>query len=347
MELLKHFRVTLIFALVVYSLLWFFTGSLALLYTAMVLTVVEISVSFDNAVMNAAKLKEMNHFWKTMFLWVGMFVAVGVMRFYLPLEIVAQLGNMGLVDAYQLAVSNPDQFAAVLLSSHDIVAGAGGAFLMMAALHFFVNHEKDMHWFKPLEVPLHWLAKVIQVGKLEQANALIVLGIAYAYSTFNGSSNFFYAAVGGVLVFIAVEFAKASLEELDTWMKTTRFKVLAGGLGTFIYLEVLDASFSFDGVVAAFAISNSIWAVTAGLAVGAMAVRCLTIYMDKTGSLETYRFLENGAFLAILALSQAMMIGVQFHLPEWLIATVSVLCIGGAFIHSTIVNRREHKLAIA
>lgn len=341
MELLKHFRVTLVFALVVYTALYIFTGSWALLYTALVLTVVEISVSFDNAVMNAAKLKEMNRFWKMAFLWVGMLVAVGFMRFYLPLEIVAQLGNMGLVDAYHLAVDSPEKFAAVLMSSHDIIAGAGGAFLMMAALGFFVDPSKDHHWIKPLEVPMHWVGKLADLGKLEQANGLIVLLVSYIYSQVNNSPAFFYSAVGGILVFIAVEFLKASLEVLDEFLKSTKFKVLSGGLGTFIYLEVLDASFSFDGVVAAFAISTNIWAATAGLAVGAMAVRCLTIYMDKVDSLGTYRYLENGAMLAILALSQTMFIGTILHLPEWIIATVSVACIGGAFYHSSLANKAE------
>lgn len=346
MELIKHFRVTLIFALIVYTALYIATGTSQLL-TALAITAVEISVSFDNAVMNASKLKEMNKFWKTTFLWVGMLVAVGFMRFYLPLEIVATLGNVSLADAYNMAVDKPEQFAAILLSSHAIIAGAGGAFLLMAALHFFVNHEKDDHWFKLLEIPLVWIAKVGKLGNLEQANGLLVLGISFLYYQVNGNVEFFYSAIAGIALFMAVEFLKNSLSALDEWMKTTRFKVLAGGFGTFIYLEVLDASFSFDGVVAAFAISTNIWAAVAGLAVGAMAVRCMTIYMDKTGSLETYRYLEHGAFLAILVLSQSMFFGVSHHLPEWFIAAASVTCIGAAFLHSVHVNRVEQKLATA
>uniref|UniRef100_A0AAU6W536 DUF475 domain-containing protein n=1 Tax=Pseudomonas phage Cygsa01 TaxID=3138529 RepID=A0AAU6W536_9VIRU len=346
MEFFKHFKVSIIFALVVYAALYIATGTSQLL-VALSITAVEIAVSFDNAVMNAAKLKEMNRFWKTTFLWLGMLVAVGFMRFYLPLEIVAQLGNVSLGQAYDMAVGNPEQFANILLSSKDIIAGAGGAFLLMAALHFFTDEDKDVHWFKPVEIPFQWLSKATNMGKLEQANGLVALGVAFLFYQLNGSLDFFYSAIAGIALFIAVEFLKNSLSALDDWMKTTRFKVLAGGFGTFIYLEVLDASFSFDGVVAAFAISTNIWAATAGLAVGAMAVRCLTIYMDKTDSLGTYRFLENGAFLAILALATSMFVGVSVHLPHWFIATASITCIGAAFIHSIIVNQAEQKLATA
>lgn len=339
--MLKYFRGTLIFAVLVYAALYFYTGDLNLLFSAMVLSVLEVSVSFDNAVMNAAKLKEMSRFWKQMFLWIGMLVAVGFMRFYLPLEIVAQLGDLSLGGAYDLAIQNPHQFGEILRSSHDIVAGAGGAFLLMVALHYFLDHEKDVHWLKPVEIPLNLLGKFAALGRLEQAAGLLVLGLTWTLYQVNGSLNFFLASVGGVLLYIAVDFLKSCLSVFDEWLKTTRFSLLAGGFGTFVYLEVLDASFSFDGVVAAFAISSNIWVVTAGLAVGALAVRSMTIAMDEKGTLDAYRYLENGAMVAILSLAVCMFIGVSHHLPEWLIAGISVVSIVGSVLSSIRHNRRE------
>jgi hypothetical protein len=110
-------------------------------------------------------------------------------------------------------------------------------------------------------------------------------------------------------------------------------------LGGFLYLEVLDASFSLDGVVAAFAISKNIWVVAVGLGIGAAFVRELTLWMLKSGLTASLKFLPNGAFFSILALSLSMYYTAAHELPEWLIAAMSVGFIVAAGVSSLVSNR--------
>lgn len=340
--MLRHFQGAFLFMAVVFAALYAYTGSLADLGSAMVLTIVEIAVSFDNAVVNAAKMERMNAFWRKMFLTVGMLVAVGLMRLYFPVQIVSIVGDIGILDAFDVAVNDPDRFAAILTSAHNLVAGFGGAFLMMVFLKYFVDREKQVHWIGPIE---RFLAKLD--NKIEAVQAVIVLGAAWVVASYLGDAGqkFFNSAVLGVAVYIVVDAIKTALEAFDEMIARGTYAFLAGGLGTFIYLEVLDASFSFDGVIAAFAISKSIFVVTAGLAVGAMMVRSLTMLLVEEGTLTQYRFLESGAFWAIGALSAFMFLGAIVHVPEMLIAGVSAIVIILSFLHSVAHNRHEAQIA--
>ena len=90
---------------------------------------------------------------------------------------------------------------------------------------------------------------------------------------------------------------------------------MKSGLGGFLYLEVLDASFSFDGVIGAFALSNNM-IIALGLSVGAMFVRSMTIHLVRTGTLAQYRYLEHGAFWAIIVLGVIMLLSARYHIPE-------------------------------
>lgn len=99
------------------------------------------------------------------------------------------------------------------------------------------------------------------------------------------------------------------------------------GLTSFLYLEVLDASFSLDGVIGAFALSNNLLIIAAGLGIGAFFVRSFTIYMLKAGTLQSYRYLEHGAFYAVIALAIMMLIGSIIHLPEVVIGGIGLVFI--------------------
>lgn len=335
--MLKYFKGSAIFAAVMFAGLYALTGNVQDLWGALVLTIVEIAVSFDNAVVNAAKMERMNAFWRKMFLTVGMLIAVGLMRLYFPVQIVSIVGDIGLIEAFDVAVSDPNRFAAILTSSHNTVAGFGGAFLMMVFLKYFIDHEKKVHWIGPVE---QFLSKLD--NKIEAVQAVIVLSLAWIVNTHlsEAGSTFFYSAIVGVGVYIVVDAIKTALEAFDEMIARGSYAFLAGGLGTFIYLEVLDASFSFDGVIAAFAISKSIFVVTTGLAVGAMMVRSLTMMLVEEGTLTEYKFLESGAFWAIGALSAFMFIGTVQHIPEWIIACVSAVVIVISFVHSVAHNKQ-------
>ncbi len=356
MQYFKYFKFATIAALAVFATLFLTVGyqagisaAITVLYLAATLSIVEVAVSFDNAVVNATHLHRMNAFWRKMFLTVGIAIAVFGMRFFLPLLIVAVIGDLSISESLALATDDGDKFAALIKESADSVHGFGGAFLLMVALTFFVDHEKDNHWIPALEKPLQWLGALsakIKLNAVKAVEAAITLGFAAVVYEITGSKEFFLAAVVGVLVFYAIDIVKMLIEKLDERLQASKASWIAGGLGTFIYLEILDASFSFDGVIAAFAISNNLFVIAAGLGVGALFVRSMTIMLDETGTLKTFRFMENGAFVAILVLAATMFINLFYHLPEWFVAVTSVLSIGGATYHSWVLDKREALQAI-
>ena len=106
----------------------------------------------------------------------------------------------------------------------------------------------------------------------------------------------------GLLTFTAVEL----LGHLLDTRRGARDLARAGGLGAFLYLEVLDASFSFDGVIGAFALTQNLFLIAIGLGIGAMYVRSMTIMLVERKTLAQFRYLEHGAFYSILALSVIM-----------------------------------------
>ena len=126
------------------------------------------------------------------------------------------------------------------------------------------------------------------------------------------SEIFFKSAIWGLLTFLLVEvlggLLDSSQEALEAGAK--------GGLGAFLYLEVLDASFSFDGVIGAFALTQNLFVIAIGLGIGAMYVRSMTIMLVEKGTLTQYRYLEHGAFYAIIALSVIMFLQSLVHIPE-------------------------------
>ena len=113
---------------------------------------------------------------------------------------------------------------------------------------------------------------------------------------------------------------------------------------SFMYLEVLDASFSFDGVIGAFAITSSVLLIVAGLGVGAFWVRSLTVYLMRAGTLAKYRYLEHGAHWAILALGIVMLVKLyHVELPEVVTGSLGLVFIGTAIISSVIEKRQQDK----
>ena len=348
--MMKYFGFSLTAMILVFAGLYLYTGSALFLYQAITLTIVEVAVSFDNAVVNAAKLNSMNAFWKKMFLTVGILVAVGFMRFYMPLEIVATIDGISLVEAYNIAISDQDRFSAILTAAHVPVAGFGGAFLMMVAFNYFADREKETHWIGIIEKPMQavaipnpeenfWLS-VLRLVVMSGWVWGVASGLAWATGVVE-FAKFNQAVLVGLASYWGVHALKEGMSKLDDRLANSKVSWLAGGFGTFVYLEVLDASFSFDGVIAAFAISKNIFVVAAGLGIGALFVRSMTIMLVERGTLTEYKYLENGAMLAILALALVMFISSGMHVPEWVTATVSVLLIGGAFWHSKLEKDAE------
>lgn len=134
-------------------------SALSFLFIGAVLAVLEISLSFDNAIVNANKLKDMTPVWQQRFLTWGILIAVFGMRIVFPLAVVVIAARIGPWEAIQLAAARPDDYARIMQDAHISISAFGGTFLMMVALNFFINEDKHVDWFRPLESRLRkWAA---------------------------------------------------------------------------------------------------------------------------------------------------------------------------------------------
>jgi hypothetical protein len=124
--------------------------------------------------------------------------------------------------------------------------------------------------------------------------------------------DFIVAGLFGLVTYIAVDGLAASLKATEESIRSAH----KASAALFLYLEVLDASFSFDGVIGAFALTNNLFVIGIGLGIGAMFVRSLTVMLVEKATLGTYRYLEHGAFHAIGALATMMFLQTFIHVPE-------------------------------
>ncbi len=347
--MLKYFRESIVFTAVCLGIAawlgWSMThsvmGLLGVLWIVAVLGVLELSLSFDNAVVNATVLREMSPVWQRRFLTWGILIAVFGMRIVFPLAIVAIAANMGPVDAMMLAMSDPVSYERIITEAHAAISGFGGAFLAMVGLSFFFDECKDVHWISLVERPIAQLSSIsgLAIGLV----LLALYGIAQTIEA-AAATTFMGAGIIGLITYIAVDAMGALLErgggEHVSGAAATQ-AVAKSGLASFLYLEVLDASFSLDGVIGAFALSTNLFVIALGLGIGAMFVRSLTVMLVDRGTLTDYRFLEHGAFYAIVALAVIMLISVRVEVPEAVTGLIGAGLIALAFYASLRANRAE------
>jgi hypothetical protein len=330
-----------------------------------ILSILEISLSFDNAVVNAGILKKMNAFWQKIFLTVGVLIAVFGMRLVFPVVIVAISAKMGPIEAVDLALNNKDRYQELVTDAHPSIAAFGGMFLLMIFLDF-IFEDRDIQWLRWIERPL---AKLGKVDMLSVCIALVVLLItAFTFAThahqhggahvdkaqtvlISGIAGLItYMIVGGLSGYFEDKLEEEEEREHEDEERAERegkpkSAVLMAGQAAFfmfLYLEVLDASFSFDGVIGAFAITNDIVLMALGLGIGAMYVRSLTVYLVRQGTLDDYVYLEHGAHYAIGALAVILMVTIQYQINEIITGLVGVVLIGWSFWSSV---RRNKALA--
>lgn len=331
-----------------------------------ILAVLEVSLSFDNAVVNATVLVRMSAFWQKIFLTVGVVIAVFGMRLVFPIILVSLTAKIGPIEAIRLAldggsVDTAGTYAFLLDKAHPAIAAFGGMFLFMLFLDFLFE-EREITWLSWLERPL------ARIGKLDQLSAivaLITLLLAARFFAGAGAETVLLSGVLGVVTYIAVnglgelfagagDLADGLAEDAEdgTGRPVERGPnglALATGKAAFflfLYLEVLDASFSFDGVVGAFAISQDLFIIATGLGIGAFYVRSITIYLVRKGTLSEYVYLEHGAHWAIGALAGILLVSIKYHVPELITGLVGVGFIGAAMVSSILTRRRNPSVAI-
>ncbi|MDR0933832.1 MAG: DUF475 domain-containing protein [Burkholderiaceae bacterium] len=313
----------------------FFLGGIGAVFTVCFLTALEVALSFDNAVVNAGVLEHWDDPWRQRFLLWGILVAVFLMRLIFPLLIVSLVGNIAPTHAIDLAIYWPDEYARIMASAHHQIAAFGGAFLLMVCFSFFVARHKTEHWLFYIEKPL---TKLGQMEAIEAAIALLVIIMVSYILPQVHRNEFILAGMWGVITFILTK-GMASL--LNPGNPETAQHIVRQGVGGFLYLELIDASFSFDGVLGAFALTNNLFIIALGLGAGAMFVRSFTILLVHKGTLGQYRYLEHGAFWAIGALALLMLFGVNAHIPEAVTGLLGAFLIIASLFSSILANRRE------
>ncbi|MCA6091607.1 DUF475 domain-containing protein [Streptomyces sp. SCA3-4] len=330
-----------------------------------ILSVLEISLSFDNAVINAGILRKMNAFWQKIFLTVGILIAVFGMRLVFPVVIVAITAKLGPIEAVDLAINNKDRYEELVTAAHPAIAAFGGMFLLMIFLDF-IFEDRDIKWLDWLEKPLARLGKLETLSTVVALVVLLVVATTFATAvpvhdgegTVDKATTVLLAGIGGLVTYLIVGgvsgFFEDRLEQEEEEAEEEAGKAPAkSGNGTvvglagkaafflFLYLEVIDASFSFDGVIGAFAITNDIFIMALGLGIGAMYIRSLTVFLVRKGTLDDYVYLEHGAHYAIGALAVILLVSIKHEINEVVTGTIGVVLIGLSFWSSVVRNRKE------
>lgn len=311
------------------------------LSVALILGIMEVSLSFDNAVVNASILKEMDERWRHIFLTVGILIAVFGVRLLFPLLLVAAATDQGLMQVADMAINNPVLYADYLDDGHTAIAAFGGSFLFLVFLSFIFDPEKELHWLGRLEAVLG------KLGSMESIKIVVILLILLALQNFLPISQaermtILLAGLSGVVLYVLIDSLSgffSSQAEGDAFAKTAKRN---GAMG-FLYLEVLDASFSFDGVIGAFAITRDVVIIMLGLTIGAMFVRSMTVRLVYKGTLDNYVYLEHGAHYAIGILGLIMFYTIYKPVPEVITGLIGVVFIMAALFSSIVYKRRlEH-----
>ena len=314
------------------------SGLVSFLIVGLVLAALEIALSFDNAIVNANKLEEMTPVWQRRFLTWGILIAVFGMRIVFPLAIVAIFAWINPFAAMHLALSDPDEYSRIIGHAHGPISAFGGTFLMMVALKFFIDEDKSIDWITVLEKRLRACGSI---RGFEIALVLVIVLLICRALPIEDQSAFLVSAIMGLLVFTLVDGLGTYLDKMAGSGAEIGAK---GGLGAFLYLEVLDASFSFDGVIGAFALTTNILLIAIGLGIGAMYVRSMTIMLVERGTLAEFRYLEHGAFYSIFALSVVMFLQSLTHVHELITGGVGMSLIALSFYASILHNKRASQL---
>ena len=337
----------------------FLYGGVEALILCAILGILEISLSFDNAVVNATVLERMSPFWQKIFLTIGILIAVFGMRLVFPLLIVGITANLGPIEAFQLALeqrpeSDPTSYAYLLNQAYPEIAAFGGMFLFMLFLDW-VFEEREHSWLTWLERPLVKIGALNRVSIVIAIGALVILAGTLAaepgkvlvagslglltYLLVNGLGDLFEQAGGADALAGGGE--EDGAEKKSGGPSNLAKATGKAGFFLFLYLEVLDAAFSFDGVIGAFAVTTDPILIALGLGlIGAMFVRSLTVFLVRKGTLQDYVYLEHGAHWAIGALSAILLVGIGYHVNEIITGLIGVAFIGAAFLSSIVRNRR-------
>lgn len=345
----KHFKESIFVTIFGFIAAYFWAehilpnSGLKVLFITFFLAILEVTLSFDNAVVNALILEKMTPKWQHRFLTWGILVAVFGMRFLFPVLIVSIFSKLSLIKTVHLALEDVSQYTHYLHIAHAPLVTFGGAFLMMVGLEYFFN-ENENPWIKIIEERLINL----KVKYLDIMLTTLFIFLVQFMVPHNIRLNIVLSGLVGIITYLVVKSLCMLLEKSHQKAMSNNVKNAAtGGFMMFLYLELIDASFSLDGVLGSFAISKDVVIITIGLAIGAMFVRSLTLLLVEKKTLKTYVYLSSGAHYAIFALAIIMFISTSYEMPEIVTGSLGLLFVGSSFISSLIENKKDdHNLYI-
>ena len=309
------------------------------IFIAFVLAILEISLSFDNAVVNAMKLEGMSEKWRHRFITWGIIIAVFGMRFLFPLLVVSIFAHVNILSVLDMALHDVGKYAHYLELTHAPIVAFGGAFLLTLFMDYFTNKNKEIHWISPLESKLQSLHRYKWICLL---TTMFVLGIVLNILPLEQRLSVLISGVAGVITYISIDSLAEWLERRqEERAKKCADAVKCSGLIGFLYLELIDASFSLDGVLGAFALSQDIIIITIGLFIGAMFVRSLTIMLVEKKTLKQFLYLEHGAHWAIGTLAILMFVSTFMEVPEVVTGLLGLVFILGALVSSVMHNKKN------
>ena len=342
---MKYFKSSFIITFIGVILAWFWgehilKGSgFTCVFIALILSVLEVSLSFDNAVINATKLEKMTPVWRHRFVTWGILIAVFGMRLLFPIAVVSVFAKLSCLNVLNMALNDAQQYAHYLELTHAPIVTFGGTFLMMLFLSYFFNEKKDTHWICCIERPL---TKCSHINGFEIITTLLFLLTTSRFVNINQQKEVLIAGICGIITYLLIDGISQALEKHEEERaKTLATTVKGAGLISFLYLELIDASFSLDGVLGAFALSSDIMIITIGLSIGAVFVRSLTIMLTEKKTLAQYIYLENGAHWAIGALSVIMLVSTFKEIPETITGLIGLAFIVTSLISSVIHNKKK------
>jgi uncharacterized protein len=328
----------------------FLYGGTAGIAVAAILAVLEVSLSFDNAVVNATVLGRMNERCQRLFLTIGVLIAVLGMRLLFPVLVVCVTARVSPAQAYHLAtqgggLNTPGTYAYLLHQAHPAIAAFGGVFLLTLFLSYIFD-EREITWLSWIERPLAKLGRLRQLPVVVAAGALVLTANFLAPA--GQPISVMVAGALGLIVYLLVSGAGELFEPTEDSAPAPAGRGLIKIAGraavfAFIYLEVLDATFSFDGVIGAFAITSDPVVIAIGLGIGAMYIRSLTVFLVRQGTLNDYAYLEHGAQWAIGALAALLLWTIKYDVPQIVTGLVGVGFIGMALVSSIVHNRRASR----
>jgi hypothetical protein len=320
----------------------FVVGGAQGLIVVALLGVLEIAVSFDNAIVNATVLARMDRYWQRMFMTVGVLIAAIGMRLLLPLIIVAIGAHLSPWRAVDLAYSDPTRYHSLLLAAQPGIAAFGGIFLLMIAIAFF-REEREVHWCPPIERRLPGLLGRRAVPQLLALAFTAVAGLTVPSAV---TGRVVVGCLLGLVCHQAIRLLSDRVADRADADGASRPRAIVEGraaLLLFIYLELLDATFSMDSVMGGFSVTVNIALITLGLAIGAGYIRALTVYVVRRGTLEQYRYLEHGAYYSIALLAVLLLWEVWRDVPDWITACTGAVVITAAWLTSIWAANRQRR----